>query len=158
VQSRTARSSRQLRRFHRGITHSDEVFGTHSNLSCFFRWHFVVFRPFRSFGGRSNWQPVDDFDHNPSWRCIRRWRGGRNSRVNVRSQIFCNCNSSTNIVLVQLSIVIIFLSERPQLSHCVQHYIARCQAGRLGFLLSRCTGPVGYMLIARHRAACRHAF
>jgi hypothetical protein len=29
-----------------------------------------------------------------------------------------------------------FLSERPQLSHCVQHYIARCQAGRLGFLLS----------------------
>ena len=49
-------------------------------------------------------------------------------------------------MFVHLSIVLIFLSERPKLSHCLQHYIAGCQAARLGFLLSRCTGFIRYVL------------
>jgi hypothetical protein len=46
----------------------------------------LYFRPFRSFRGRPNWQPTDDFHHEMlCWRCVRCWHSARNSRMNVRS-------------------------------------------------------------------------
>jgi hypothetical protein len=56
--------------------------------------------------------------------------------VKIRGQILCDRRSRTNIVLVQLSIILIISGVRPELSHGSEQYVARRHPSRLSVPLS----------------------